>query len=68
MLGVGEARLEVMLTKIGVQQRALRAYWQWVKMGGQRDVYRNLHRIAVERQGGLEEQVRRGARARDLPG
>lgn len=63
LLGVGQARLEVMLTKIGVQQRALRAYWQWVKMGGQLDVYRNLHRIAVERQGGLEEQVRKGARA-----
>lgn len=63
LLGISEARLDVVLTKIGVQQRALRSYWQWVKVGRQLDVYRNLHRIAVERQGGLEEQVRQGAMA-----
>lgn len=63
-LGVQEADLELLLTKIGVQQRALVAYWRWVKSGQQLDVYEALLRIAIERQDGLEEQVRRGARAR----
>jgi outer membrane protein TolC len=62
-LGVREADLELLLTKIGVQQRALVAYWRWVKNGQQLAVYEDLLRIAIERQSGLEEQVRRGARA-----
>ncbi len=62
-LGAGQARFEVLMTKIGVQQRALRAYWQWVMAGGQLRVYRDLERIAVLRQEGLEQQVRKGARA-----
>ena len=37
--------------------------WRWVKNGQQLAVYEDLLRIAIERQSGLEEQVRRGARA-----
>ncbi len=62
-LNAGQARFELLMTKIGVQQRALRAYWRWVMAGGQLRVYRDLLRIAMERQKGLEQQVRKGARA-----
>ncbi len=62
-LNAGQARFELLMTKIGVQQRALRAYWRWVMAGGQLRVYKDLLRIALERQKGLEQQVRRGARA-----
>lgn len=55
------AELDVLLTKIGVQQRALVAYWRWVALGRQVNVYADLLRIATERQVGLIEQVRRGA-------
>lgn len=57
----GAAELDVLLTKIGVQQRALIAYWRWVALGRQVNVYADLLRIATERQVGLIEQVRRGA-------
>jgi len=63
MLDLERAELDVLLTKIGVQQRALVSYWRWVTAGRQLKVYENLLRIAIERQDGLEEQVRRGARA-----
>ena len=62
-LELRQAELDVLLTKIGVQEAALIAYWQWVTAGRQLRVYENLLRIAIERQNGLEEQVRRGARA-----
>ncbi len=64
MLNIREAELNVLLTRIGVQQRALLAYWQWVTIGYQLRVYENLLRIAEERQQGLEEQIRQGALAR----
>ncbi|MEM6513069.1 MAG: TolC family protein [Pseudomonadota bacterium] len=63
-LNLREAELNVLLTRIGVQQRALLAYWQWVTIGYQLRVYKNLLRIAEERETGLEEQVRQGALAR----
>ena len=56
-----QAELDVMLTKIGVQQQALIAYWRWVALGRQVGVYADLLRIATERQVGLIEQVERGA-------
>jgi outer membrane protein TolC len=55
------AELDVLLTKIGVQQRALVAYWRWVALGRQVLVYADLLRIATERQVGLVSQVERGA-------
>jgi len=56
-----QAELQVLLTKIGVQQNALVAYWRWVALGRQVNVYADLLRIATERQVGLTEQVERGA-------
>jgi len=63
-LALNQADLEILLTRIGVQHKALRAYWQWVAAGHQLKIYEDLLRIALERESGLEEQVRRGARAR----
>ncbi|MFK7831398.1 MAG: TolC family protein [Congregibacter sp.] len=62
-LALQQADLEVLLTKVGVQQRALEAYWQWVASGQQLAVYENLLKIALEREGGLERQVSSGRRA-----
>ncbi len=62
-LELREADLDVLLTRIGVQQRALIAYWRWVALGRKLRVYENLLRIAQERQDGLQEQVRQGALA-----
>lgn len=62
-LGERQAELDVLLTKVGVQQQALAAYWRWVATGQELDVYRRLLAIAEERQAGLEEQVRKGALA-----
>ena len=62
-LSVTEADLDLLLTKIGVQQRAIIAYWKWVTIGRQLRIYENLVGIAIERQDSLEKQVRSGARA-----
>ena len=62
-LGMRQAELDLLLTRIGVQQRAQNAYWRWVTIGRQLRVYENLLRIALERQEGLERQVQQGARA-----
>lgn len=62
-LGERQAELDVLLTKVGVQQQALAAYWRWVATGQELDVYRSLLAIAEEREAGLEEQVRKGALA-----
>ncbi|MEZ5491927.1 MAG: TolC family protein [Gammaproteobacteria bacterium] len=62
-LNVQEASLDVLLTRIGVQERALVAYWDWVAKGRQLGVYEELLQIAIERQDGLEGEVERGARA-----
>jgi len=62
-LKLRSAEIDVLFTKIGVQERALVAYWRWVTTGRKLKVYENLTRIAIERQNGLERQVREGARA-----
>ena len=62
-LNLRQAELDLLLTKIGVQERALIAYWDWVAKGQQLRVYEELLTIAIDREEGLEEQVRRGARA-----
>ena len=62
-LALQNADLEVLLTRIGVQHKALIAYWRWVAAGRQLEVYQNLLDIAQKRERGLEEQVRQGARA-----
>jgi len=62
-LALRQADLDVLLTKIGVQQRALVAYWRWVTAGRQLAVFDELLRIALDREGGLREQVDSGALA-----
>lgn len=62
-LALRQADLELLLTRVGVQQRALGAYWQWVATGQQLAVYRNLLDIAQKRESALETQVRSGRRA-----
>ncbi len=62
-LALQQADLEVLLTKVGVQQRALSAYWRWVATGQQLAVYENLLAIALEREGGLQREVDSGRRA-----
>ncbi len=62
-LALKQADFEVLLTKIGVQHKALAAYWRWVAAGRQLQVYEELLEIAEGREAGLEEQVRQGARA-----
>jgi len=62
-LGLVQADLELMLTRVGVQQRALRAYWNWVASGYQLEVYRELLQLALDRDAGLRQQVKDGSRA-----
>jgi outer membrane protein TolC len=62
-LSLRAAELNVLLTRIGVQQRALIAYWRWIAAGRTLEVYRELLKIARDRETGLEEQVRAGAQA-----
>ncbi|MEO1251957.1 MAG: TolC family protein [Pseudomonadota bacterium] len=62
-LAVEQAEMEVLLTQLGVQYRALTSYWRWVWAGRQLDVYEELLSIAESRQSGIEEEVRAGARA-----
>ena len=62
-LALQQADLEVLLTRIGVQQQAVVAYWRWIAAGRQLRVYEQLLRLAQSREAGLEEQVRSGARA-----
>lgn len=62
-LAVREADIELLLTRIEVQQRALVAYWQWVQAGHALAAYKNLLQIAVDRQSALETEVESGRRA-----
>ncbi len=62
-LAAAAADFDVLLTQIGVQHQAIHAYWRWVAAGRQLEVYEDLLRIAEARESGLEQQVRRGARA-----
>ncbi|MBB4660278.1 TolC family protein [Parvularcula dongshanensis] len=62
-LGLQQAELEVRLTRLAVQREALLAYHRWVARGRELSVYEDLLELAEERIEGLEEEVRRGARA-----
>lgn len=63
-MALEQADLDLTLTRIGVQYRALSAYWRWVTAGRRLEVYQNLLALAEARMRGLEEEVRLGARAR----
>lgn len=62
-LALRQADLEVLLTQLGVQHKALSAYWRWVAAGHKLEIYRGLRVLAEDRQKGLERQVSSGARA-----
>lgn len=62
-LALQQADFEVLLTRIGVQQKALAAYWRWVATGRQLAVYENLLQIALQREKALEREVASGRRA-----
>lgn len=62
-IALREAELDVLLTRVGVQQRALRAYWRWVAAGRQLAVYEELLQLAIDREAGLVTQVEDGSRA-----
>jgi len=61
-LAAQQARFDVLLTQVGVQQKALNAYWRWVAAGRELQVYRDLLKIADDREVGLEKQVAEGAK------
>jgi outer membrane protein TolC len=63
-LALANADLDVLMVRIGMQQRAIMAYWDWVIAGRKLDVYESLLRIALERRSALQQQVETGARAR----
>ncbi len=56
-----QASLDVLLTQLVVQHRALDAYWKWVAAGREITIYEDLLSLAVARQMGLERQFRLGA-------
>ncbi|MFT6757855.1 MAG: outer membrane protein TolC [Chitinophagales bacterium] len=60
ILALEQAQFEVLLTRIGVQQRALIAYWRWVTTGQQLQVYQELLGLAKDREAGLEVQILKG--------
>lgn len=62
-LDMEAAELTLLLTRVGVQQQALAAYWQWVAKGQELRIYQDLLTIATRRQAGFETQVRQGALA-----
>jgi outer membrane protein TolC len=62
-LGVTEAELERLLTRIDVQREALNAYWRWITNGQILRIYEDLLAIAVQRESALTREVRAGARA-----
>lgn len=58
------AELDVLLTQISVQEKAQKAYGEWVAAGAMRRVYQELLSIAEQRQKILQEKVKRGAIAK----
>ncbi len=62
-LELENAELELLMVRIGVQQRATVAYWRWVVAGAELGVYEELLDIAQQRESGLEKEVASGARA-----
>lgn len=57
------ADFDLMLTRVGVQQRAADAYFSWVAAIRQLHVYEDLAALAEGRQNALQREVRAGARA-----
>ncbi|NRA28767.1 MAG: TolC family protein [Parvularculaceae bacterium] len=62
-LAIQEAEINVFLTRLGIQQKALVAYWRWVAAGRELKAYRDLLRLAEDRDSALRREVASGARA-----
>ncbi len=60
------ADLEVLLAQIGVQHRAVMAYYNWLAAGRQLSVYQDLLDIALKREQALERTVQAGDTAEVL--
>ncbi|MEO1043454.1 MAG: TolC family protein [Pseudomonadota bacterium] len=63
-IDVSAAELDVLLTQIEVQQRALTSYWRWVAKGRELSAYEDLLALAESRDAALRREVASGARAR----
>ncbi|MEL7538591.1 MAG: TolC family protein [Pseudomonadota bacterium] len=57
------SEFELMLVRIGLAQEATIAYWRWAAAGQRLAIYRRLLTNALDRNVGLEREVREGARA-----
>lgn len=60
-LATRQAGLDILLTQLAVQHRALDAYWRWVAAGREVEIYQDLLSLAVARQKGIERQFKLGA-------
>lgn len=56
------AKLDRDMVAIGVQRRAIDAYQNWVAAGQRVAIYRDLLKLATDRQQSIEQQVKRGSR------
>ncbi|WP_390585863.1 TolC family protein [Erythrobacter sp. MTPC3] len=63
-IAADQARLDVLLVQLNVQNEALKSYWRWVAAGNEIRVYEELLEIAQARTIGLSRQVRAGATPR----
>ncbi len=59
-LAVEERELELLLTKIFVQHKALKTYYNWLAANKKYEVYTELLTIAKKRQSALSEKVENG--------
>ena len=57
-LNLQAAEFDVLLTKIGVQEQALIAYWNWDTRGRQLQVFEELLNLALVRQKRTRERSR----------
>jgi len=62
-LDIQEAEINVFLTRLGIQQQALVAYWKWVAAGRELLAYQDLLKLAEDRDRALRSEVASGARA-----
>jgi outer membrane protein TolC len=60
------AKADRLMIAIGVQRAALSAYINWVAAGLRLKVFEDLLKLATDRQGGFERQVKEGASPRIL--
>lgn len=56
-----QAAIEAYLVQLGVQRRALIAYWNWLANGQVMDLYADMLRTAEARQAAFERQFEEGA-------